>query len=196
MSMWHSDAEVPSTPTQTQSPGNPPSHPAQYAQNYPVQPPTQRPLRQRPVAVVLIIAGGLVTVAFVLFVVLPTLFSFFSSVRPLSKVMLDDFAVVGDAPMTVYEGVALMCGSGGTMFLADAATGDPLPASSSDFPCQESMSMSLEVRDSLVNWGPNAANHRLYVGNEVYTGLDSVGVVVSSTQPDQVLRVSKIEAYQ
>jgi hypothetical protein len=94
------------------------------------------------------------------------------------------------------EGVALMCQSGGTMFLADMRTGDPLPAAGSDFTCQENMSMSLDVRDRLVNYGPTAENYTLYVGNELYSDLDAVGVVVAAAEPDQVLRVAKIEAYQ
>lgn len=114
-------------------------------------------------------------------------------------------AYAGPAPMwwgielynsSTDDGVMLMCSSGGTMFLVDSRSRQPLPLGDSDFACVETMDMSLQVDGGLVLSGPNPNNVSIYSGDRVYGGLDTAAVVVAAEQPDQVLRVSKIAVYQ
>ena len=97
---------------------------------------------------------------------------------------------------TSGDGVMLLCAPGATMYLADSRTGEPLPVGDSDFACEETMDMALQVDGRLVMFGPDPDNMSLYSGDIVYGDLDTAAVVVAAEEPDQVLRVSKIAAYQ
>lgn len=95
-----------------------------------------------------------------------------------------------------HQGVALLCAPGGTMYLADASNGEPLPGGVSEFACQETMDMSLSVEGKVVAYAPDSQSPSLYIGEVDYGNFDTASVVVYAQDPDQVLRVAKIAVYQ